>query len=96
MRNQLPIGKKETNWLETEFCLRIRREEKEDLKSAINFSTTNAEATRMKVVYSAGYGKKKRLVPKNLYLELSELEFREMVRLAKVSFGKTQSVKYER
>ena len=39
---------------------------------------------------------KKKFVQKNPDTEVSKLEFREMVALAKVSFDKTQSVRYER
>ena len=39
---------------------------------------------------------KKKFVQKNPHVEVSKLEFREMVALAKVSFDKTQSVTYER
>ena len=39
---------------------------------------------------------KKKLVQKNLHVEVSKLEFREIVALSKASFDKTQSVTYER
>ena len=39
---------------------------------------------------------KKKFVQKNPHVEVSKLEFREMVALAKVSFDKSQSVTYER
>ena len=39
---------------------------------------------------------KKKFVQNNPHTEVSKLEFREMVALAKVSFDKTQSVTYER
>ena len=39
---------------------------------------------------------KKKFVQKNSHVEVSKLEFREMVAIAKVSFDKTQSVTYER
>ena len=39
---------------------------------------------------------KKKIVQKNPHTEVSKLEFREMVALAKVSFDKAQSVTYER
>ena len=43
-----------------------------------------------------GTEEKKKFVQKNPHVEVSKLEFREMVALAKVSFDKTQSVTYER
>ena len=39
---------------------------------------------------------KKKFVQKNPHIEISKLEFREMVRLAKVSFEKTKNIRYER
>ena len=39
---------------------------------------------------------KKKFMQKNQHTEVSKLEFREMVALAKISFDKTQSVTYER
>ena len=39
---------------------------------------------------------KKEFVQKNPHLEISKIEFREMVRLAKVSFEKTRNITYER
>ena len=39
---------------------------------------------------------KKRFVQKNPHVEISKLEFKEMVRLAKVNFEKCQSITYER
>ena len=39
---------------------------------------------------------KKKFVQKNPHVEVSKLEFREMVALAKIAFDKTQSVTYER
>ena len=38
---------------------------------------------------------KKKFVQKNPHTEVSKLEFREMIALAKISFDKTQSVIYE-
>ena len=43
-----------------------------------------------------GTERKKKFVLKNPHTEVSELEFREMVELAKISIEKTQSVTYER
>ena len=39
---------------------------------------------------------KKKSVQKNLHIEISKIEFREMVRLAKASFEKTKNITYER
>ena len=41
-------------------------------------------------------GRKKEFVPKNFHTEVSKLEFREMVALAKFSIEKTKSIIYER
>ena len=43
-----------------------------------------------------GTSGRKKFVQKNPHVEVSKLEFREMVALAKVSFDKSQSVTYER
>ena len=73
----------------------MRRQEKEDVKSVVMFFLQrSAETTH---VSKARYGRKrKRSVKKNPHMEVSKLGFREMVRLTKVSFVKTQSVTYER
>ena len=39
---------------------------------------------------------KKKIVQKNPHIEISKLEFRDMVRLAKVSFEKMKNIRYER
>ena len=39
---------------------------------------------------------KKKIVQKNPHIEISKIEFREMVRLAKVSFETTKNITYER
>ena len=39
---------------------------------------------------------KKKFVQKNPHIEISKVEFREMVRLAKVSFEKTKNITYEK
>ena len=49
-----------------------------------------------RLLLALGTEGKKKFVQKNPHVEVSKLEFREMVALAKVSFDKSQSVTYER
>ena len=60
------------------------------------FYNENLKRLTSRLSLALGTVGKKKFVQKNPHIEISKLDFREMVRLAKVSFEKSKNITYER
>ena len=63
---------------------------------SLYFLQRSTKTSSVKTIPCVGDGGKNDLFKKNPHVEFSKLEFKEMVRLAKVTFEKSQSITYER
>ena len=97
MHKRLQKERPEINWHGTKFFWKMKKGELEDLEVGHNVFYNEVQKRVASILFLAlGTEGKKKFVQKNPHVEVSKLEFRKMVALAKISFDKTQCVTYER